>query len=146
MATSEMLAENVRLARSLPEDVATDGDLDLLDDICVADIVDHTPWGDTDGLAAFKEGFENIRAAFSGFTATVEDAIGEGDTVAMRVTVRGTHTGEFMGVAPTDREVEIGNNVFVLVEDGKIAERWVMPDLLGLLQQLGAVDVPTPGE
>jgi predicted ester cyclase len=85
---------------------------------------------------------ESIRGAFSDFSATVDDVVAEGDTVAMRVTLRGTHDGPFMGIEPTGNEFEVSNMVFTRIEDGKIAERWVLPDMLGMLQQVGAVDMP----
>jgi predicted ester cyclase len=81
-------------------------------------------------------------AAFPDFEATVEDIVAEGDTVAMRVTLRGTHDGPFMGVEPTGNPFEVRNMVFTRIEDGKIAERWVQPDTLSLMQQLGAVELP----
>jgi predicted ester cyclase len=85
---------------------------------------------------------EDLGTAFGDFSATVEDIVAEGDTVAMRVLLQGTHEGEFMGVEPTGRKFEIENMVFTRIEAGKIAERWVQPDMLGWLQQLGAVDQP----
>lgn len=142
MAATSRNEENKRVARRIPEDVATEGNVDLVDEICTADVVDHSPLGEVRGREALKAQFESLRAAFRDFFATVEDAIGEDDTVAMRVTLRGVHEGEFFGVEPTGRAVEVSNVVFTRVEDGEIAERWVQPDMLGLLAQLGVVELP----
>lgn len=79
---------------------------------------------------------------FPDFEATVEDVVAEGDTVAMRVTLRVTHEGEFMRTEPTGNSFEVQNTVFTRIEDGKIAERWVQPDTLGMLRQLGIVEFP----
>lgn len=69
---------------------------------------------------------------------TVEDLIAEGDKVAARVTTRGTHTGELMGLPPTGRRVEWSGISMTRHADGRIAEQWGEFDALGLLQQLGA--------
>ncbi len=58
------------------------------------------------------------------------------------VRARGTHEGEFMGVAPTGKRVEFQGIATVRIREGKIAENRGMPDMLGLLQQLGAVPAP----
>ena len=142
MASAPTLTDNKRLARQIPEAVATAGDLDLIDTICTVDFVDHSPLGEVESHEEFREQMESIRGAFSDFSATVEDVVAEGETVAMRVTLRGTHDGEFMGVEPTGEGIEVANMVFTRIEDGKIAERWVLPDMLGMMQQVGAVDVP----
>jgi predicted ester cyclase len=142
MARSTTPEENKRLARRYPEDVATEGDIHLIDTICTEDVVEHSPLGERRGTEALKEQSEYIHAAFPDVSVTIEDVVAEGDTVAQRLTFRGTHQGEFMGIEPTDNELEIANTLFTRVEDGHIAERWLLIDTLGLLQQLGAVDPP----
>ncbi|MDS0294828.1 ester cyclase [Halogeometricum luteum] len=134
--------QNERIARRVPEDVATGGDLDLIDELYAEDAVEHDPFGEHRGRERIKESVGAFVGAFSDFSATVEDVVAEGDTVAMRVTLRGTHDGPFMGLEPTGERVEVSNAVFTRIEDGKIAERWVHPDALGLLRQLGASEIP----
>jgi len=135
--TNRRSDRNERIARRIPEELATEGNLDLVEELYAEDAVEHDPFGDHSGRAAIRESMECILAAFPDFSATVEDVIADGDTVAMRVMLRGSHEGEFMGVEPTGREFEVGNMVFTRLDDGKIAERWVQPDTLGLLRQLG---------
>ena len=89
------------------------------------------------GHEEIKESFEMDRDAFSDHTETFEDVIVEGDTVAVRLTERGTHDGDLMGIEPTGREFEIQVMAFLRLEDGKVAEWWIQPDTLGLMQQLG---------
>lgn len=134
--------ENKQLARRFPEEVATNGNVGAIDEICAEDILDHSPLGEMRGRAELTDQANYLLSAFGDLSATVEDIIAEGDTVAMRVTVRGTHAGEFMGIEPTGEEFEIQNMVFSRVTDGKLTERWVQPDMLGLMQQLGIVDPP----
>ena len=76
-------------------------------------------------------------AAFPDFTITPEEIVTEGDTVAVRMTQRGTHEGTFMGFEPTGKSFEIEAMAFLRLEDGKIVERRTRPDLFGLLRQLG---------
>lgn len=131
------------VANRYPEEVATGGHTDRIDEICVEDIVEHGPMGELQGREQLKEASRRIQSAFSDLSVTVEDAVVEGDTVAQRLTFQGTHEGEFMGVPPTNSRVEIPNMAFNRIEDGQIAERWLLPDLFGLMQQLGVVDSPS---
>jgi len=134
--------ENKRIARRIIEEVVKQGNLDAIDEVYTEDAVEHTPVGDFSGREEIREGFETIRGAFSDYTVTVEDMIAEGDTVAVRLTERGTHDGEFMGIDPTGREFEHRTMAFLRLENGKVAEWWVQPDNLGLMQQLGVVEPP----
>lgn len=134
--------ENARIARRFPEEVATAGNLAVIDEICAEDMVDHSPLGVVRGREAVRAQVETLREAFDDLTATVEDVVAEGDSVAMRVTLSGTHVGPVMGIEPTGRSFGIGNLVFARMEDGRIVERWVQPDMLGLLGQLGVERLP----
>lgn len=144
MATTSTPAANKRLVRRFPEEVATEANYDLIDEICTADVVDRSPLGEVRGRDALKAHIESINTAFSDHSAAVEELVAEGETVAMRVTLSGRHTGEFMGFAPTDRTFEVSNAVLTRLEDGRIAERRVHPDVFGILRQLGLVDLPEP--
>jgi len=133
-----------QIARQYPEEVATKGNLDHLEDLLTDDYVEHGPFGeDVQGRDADVEKLREFLNAFENFEATVKDAVTEGDTVAMRVTLRGTHEGPFQGIEPTGNSIEVQNMVFTRVEDGKIAERWLQLDTLGLMEQLDAVERPS---
>jgi steroid delta-isomerase-like uncharacterized protein len=116
------------------------GNVDAVDALVADDYVDHQPVPD---MPAGKAGFaELIRLWHTGFpdiTETVEDLIAEGDRVVGRFTFRGTHTGEFMGIAPTGRKVSMTGIDIVRVEDGRIAEFWYAEQLHDLLRQLDAL-------
>ncbi len=143
MATTTQYRDNKEIARRYPEAVATGRDLDLIEELETADFVEHGPFGEeTRGPAADREQMAGFLEAFPDLEAEVEEVIGEGDLVAMRVTLRGTHDGPFMGIDPTGRGFEVQNMVFTRLEDGKIAERWVQPDTLGMLTQLGIIELP----
>lgn len=128
-----------RTVKKYPKAVAS-GEFDVIDEICAETVVNHAPLGDVRGLEALKEYEAPIHDAFPAF----EDLVAEGDRVAMRLTITGTHDGEMMEIPPTGRQVVFGNMIFHRMEDGKIAERWVQPDVFGLLKQIGGIDDALP--
>ena len=73
---------------------------------------------------------------------TIEDQVAEGDRVASRWTFRGTHTGDLMGLAPTNKQVTATGMVMDRVADGRIVEHWLEFDQMAMMQQLG--DFPAP--
>ena len=79
------------------------------------------------------------RQAFPDFRFTVEDQLAEGDRVATRWTWQGTHSGEFMGAAPTGKEVKLTGMTIHRLRNGKIQEGWFNWDFLGELRQIGVV-------
>ncbi|MHC4711330.1 MAG: ester cyclase [Planctomycetota bacterium] len=94
---------------------------------------------DLDGLKQFYGG---LWRAFPDLHLTVEDMIGEDDTVSWRLVVNGTHEAEFRGVPPTGKQVTFGAQYIFRFRDEKIVERWTNFDRLGVLVQLGAVPAP----
>lgn len=133
--------QHKQTVRRYPRAVAA-GDFAVLDDILTDDVQSHAPLGEPRGIEAHKAYEAPVHDAFPNFDVGFEDLVAEGDRVAMRFTIRATHEGELMGVEPTGRALEFQNVVFNRMADGRIAERWVQPDLFGLLSQLGVVDDP----
>ena len=86
-----------------------------------------------------RSGLRSLLAAFPDLHITVEDQIAEGDEVALRYRGEGTHRGEWRGIAPTGKRIRYTDILIQRFEGDKIAEFWAQPDLLGLLQQLGAI-------
>ena len=118
-------------------------DLDALDPFFAPGYVDRTaPPGEAGDLAGLKRSFAAVIAAFPDLRITVEDQVAEGDRVVDRFTDRGTHRGEFLGVAPTGRAVTIAGVAIHRFVDGKIAESWFYVDALDLLRQLGTTSLP----
>jgi ketosteroid isomerase-like protein len=83
-----------------------------------------------------------LRAAIPDLRHTLEAEMAEGDMVAIRAILRGTHLGPFMGVPPTGRTVEAGILVMDRVVDGKIVQHWANLDWLSLLGPLGLIPLP----
>ena len=93
-------------------------------------------------LDGLKEFYTGLWDAFPDLHITVADMVGEGDKVAWRLNVTGTHTGEFKGVQPTGVEVNFGAQYIFQFRNGKIVRRWTNFDRLGVMIQLGAIPAP----
>jgi predicted ester cyclase len=118
-------------------------DFTALSDLLVEDCVIHLPDG-TDRVGR-DAAFQVIRGFYTSvpdYTHGIEEMIAEGDLVAVRVKYGGTHQGEFLGVAPTGRQVDYAGMFFVKVADGVLTEVWFVDDDLNLLSQLGMEVVP----
>lgn len=111
-------------------------------DLYASNVVLHGfPPGLPEGVAGVKAFFNGFWSAFPDARLRGDDIVaGDGDKVAIRYTIDGTHQGEFAGVAPTGKKVTVTGQTIVRFVDGKVAERWNAVDMLGLLQQLGAVN------
>jgi predicted ester cyclase len=94
----------------------------------------------------FKQSIAELRRSFPDYHGTSEIQVAEGDMVANRIVFYGTHQGEFMGVAPTGREVTFRGLSLDRVVDGKIVESIVEMDLEDVLRQIGAVVRAEPSE
>ena len=129
-------------------DIINSGDLSRAEEVMTPDAVEHeevpgVPPG-TQGIEAFRHFVTMFRAAFPDLRITEEDVIAEGDKVAARFTMRGTHRGEFMGIAPTGTSISVTGIDIVRFAGGRAVEHWGQTDAMGLLQQLGAI--PAPGQ
>ena len=103
-------------------------------------IVDHNPLeGQKPGRDGFIESRRYLMDAFSDYKSTIDDIIAEGDKVAVRVTHRFVHTGEFMGFAPRNEKVKYSETTVWRVVNGKVTDRWCTSDSLGMLTQMGAI-------
>lgn len=100
--------ENKKSMRRIYEEVINQGDMDAADELISAALVEHDPLpGYEPSFEGFKEGVTAFRAAFPDLHATVEDIIAEGDMVAARFTMSGTHQEEFMGIPATGNRITV---------------------------------------
>ena len=120
--------------------------LDILDELLAPDYINHTPA--TPDLPTGPEGVKGVvtmfRSAMPDLRVIVQDMIAEGDKVATRYTLEGTHRGELFGVPPTGQRLSIKSISVERVLEGKIREHWRVTDSLDMMQQLGVV--PEPGQ
>jgi steroid delta-isomerase-like uncharacterized protein len=89
------------------------------------------------GKEAFKPFFRHYCQAFPDLRITVEDALVDGDRVAVRLSVTGTHTGPGVVAGPTNKPASFTGMCIVRIENGKIAEAWNTFDFLSMYKQLG---------
>jgi predicted ester cyclase len=143
--------ENKALVRRFVEGFWNEGNASTADELMAPGAEIHMPTGETldlDGLKGFAVTF---REAFPDWHSSFEELIAEGDRVAERWTGRGTHLaelhlGELQGIPPTGKRVEAPGSVFYRIVDGRIVEFRGQFDMMGLMQQLGAIASPQQAE
>jgi steroid delta-isomerase-like uncharacterized protein len=119
-------------------------DLDASAELLEPEFVRHDAnLPDVVGPQAQRAFLAGVFRSFPDIRVDPQQIIAQGDLVAVRLTVQGTHRGEFLGVPATGQEVKIQSVDVFRVPDSKIAEQWVLMDALGLMQQLGAIPSPT---
>jgi steroid delta-isomerase-like uncharacterized protein len=125
-----MTEENKAIARRVYEIVST-GDFERAGEIVDQDASDNERCVQDPPaklIDTFKETFAKAREGFPDLSVTVEDVMAEGDRVAARVTMRGTHRGEFQGIASTGKHVEVKAMDMFRISNGKIVEHWGRAD------------------
>ena len=146
-----MSEENKALVRRWFEEVWNKGRAEAIDELFAADGVAHGLAGesgqDLRGPQDFHPFHESFRAAFPDIEVVVEDTIAEGDRVAARCSVRGTHSSPALGFAATNRPVGFEGVSIVRVRDGQIVEAWNFFDFMSMYGQLGVLAInPPPDE
>lgn len=132
---------NKAVVRRMFEEAWNRGDLAVVDELLAPDAVDHHD-RDVPSFAAHMKGeIVTYRRAFPDLRFTIEDMLGEGDKVAVRLTMTGTHEAALNGIPATGRQIEIEHIHISRIVDGKGVDHWAAMDTLGLLQQLGAIPV-----
>ena len=88
------------------------------------------------GSETWQQGYELVKRAFPDLKIHVDDLVAAGDKVALRLTLSGTHQGEFQGIPATGRTISYISHEFYRVADGQIAEEWICSDMASLFSQL----------
>jgi steroid delta-isomerase-like uncharacterized protein len=136
--------QNKALVRKWFEAIDT-GDVSIVADFVAPDYVDHNPPPfpvGGPGLDGVEQTYKYALNAFGEFRHVIDDMLADGDKVITRVTATGRHTGDFVGIPPTGKEVSMSGIAIHRIADGKLAEHWGQVDAFGLLVQLGAVPAP----
>ncbi|HZM21287.1 MAG TPA: ester cyclase [Anaerolineales bacterium] len=131
------LEENKDIVRRYQEAYNTK-DFEALAEVLAADVI--TPniiSGMPPGIEGAKAVHQKTLRGMPDYYTTIEDLIAEGDKVVARVTMTGTHTGNFYGIAPTGRRVNLTSIYIVRIANGKIVEHWGEEDGVAVLKQLG---------
>jgi predicted ester cyclase len=124
---------------------AEPGDLSVVDELIAPDFLNHeAPPGRDRGPESMRGVATMLRTAFPDLRFTIEELVAEGDIVAGRLTMSGTHEGPLMRMQPTGRWVRQDHMHFVRFRDGKAVEHWGVRDDLSMMQQMGVM--PEPGQ
>jgi steroid delta-isomerase-like uncharacterized protein len=138
-ATSE---SNKAATREFLERAFNQGDLSAIDEYQAQDGVDHQEPAGTDLRSHLRAVITELRTAFPDLHFEIDDVLAEGETVAFRSTMTGTHQGPFRGMPPTGKSIRVAHMHFLRIVDGQTKDLWHVWDLLGMLQQLGAMPAP----
>jgi steroid delta-isomerase-like uncharacterized protein len=135
-AQSTSTAANIALVRS-SLDALNRGDVDT----CLARIgpdfvMNLAGLPPMRGADVWRQGFELIKRGFPDLHAHIDDIVAAGDRVAVRLTLRGTHQGDYLGMPPTGRAIEYTSHEFYRIVDGLIAEEWICSDMATMNSQL----------
>jgi predicted ester cyclase len=122
---------------------ASQGNFDALDGIVTSDYVLHPE--EIQGVDGLKTMAQRYREALGGLRVTVDQQFAEGDYVATRYTITGTHDGDLMGAPPSGKRVAFTGIAISRCESGRVAEEWEITDLAGLLNQIGALPAVAQG-
>jgi steroid delta-isomerase-like uncharacterized protein len=136
-AVSSEAEENKAIYRRYAEEVGNQHNFEIVDEIFER-YISHQPDGSTlqRGPQDVKRFIKEFRSAFPDFHISIEDQIAEGDKVVSHYTIRGTHQGDFRGMAPTGKQIEIkGVTTFRFSSEGKVVETWDSYDQLSLMRQ-----------
>ncbi len=129
---------NKENARRTMEEIVSQGNLALADELIAADYVGHSPgMPEMHGPDGFKHFVTVWRSAFPDMHAVSEDTVAEGDKVVNYWTTYGTHRGDIMGIPATGKQVASKGMVITWYRDGKQVRSWMVFDRLDMLQQLG---------
>jgi steroid delta-isomerase-like uncharacterized protein len=119
------------------EEVWNRGREDAIDEMMSEDTVTHGLEAEIRGPAAFKPFYRKFRAAFPDMRITVEDVLVDGDMIAARCSVTGTHTGPGLPVPAGGKPANFTGMCIARVKDGKLIEGWNNFDFLSLYRQIG---------
>ena len=142
-----MSEQNKALARRAIEEIWNQGKLAVIDELVASNATYHdpnVPGGKFTGPEGVKQFVQIYRGAFPDVRLTINDQIAEGDEVVTRWTATGTHKGQFMGIAPTNKHSTVTGVNIERFQNGKVVEGWANYDMFGMLQQMGVVPALAP--
>jgi steroid delta-isomerase-like uncharacterized protein len=131
--------ENKQVLRRFTDEFINTGAPSLAEEFVSPDAVFHAPTSPEPlrGPAGYLQLLGMLRGAFPDVRWTLEEMVAEGDKVAARFTMRGTHQGAFLGLPPSGRAFAATSMAFYRFENGKIVEENGMPDMASIMQQIG---------
>jgi steroid delta-isomerase-like uncharacterized protein len=137
MAKAAMSAkENKAVVRRYIDEAWNRHNIDATDELVSPEYINHAASAEYQ-RAGVKYSLNWLFSVFPDHRFDIEDAVAEGDTVAVRGTCSGTHEGELLGIPPTGERFAVQQVHWFRVAGGKVAEHWAVRDDLGMMRQLG---------
>jgi steroid delta-isomerase-like uncharacterized protein len=130
---------NKALTRQFMERAFNEGNLTIVDEALAQDGIDHQEPLGTNFVTHLKEVITMLRTAFPDLHFEIHAMLAEGELVAFRSTMTGTHRGPFQGLLPTGKQISVAHMHFVRLVNGKTSDLWHVWDMAGLMRQLGTV-------
>ncbi len=134
-----LVEENKGLGRRFMEASLNLVALSGIDQLVSSDFVYHHVSGRDLSTEAYKNSGVTLLNAFPDICMEIDDLFAEGNKVACRFTIKGTHKGKYQGIPPTGNKINISIIYIFRIADGKIAEVWSQFNVLGMMQQLGVI-------
>lgn len=137
-STDTIHSSNKQVVARIIEEALNHGNFRCLDELFSDALVEHDHHQRTHDspLQAFKDAVNLFRNAFPDQQTVIAAQIAEGDLVATRWHMAGTHLGPFMGIQPSGNRVEVSGIFFDRLQNGRLVETWANYDLYGLIQQI----------
>ena len=134
-------AINKAIVRRYIEQILNEQRLDLAEEFLAENIELHGS-GIPPGIEVVEQWLAAFATAFPDGYTIIEDMVAEDDRVVARTTFNGTHKADLQDIPATGKTISMLGIAIFRLDNGKIAEGWLINDSLGLMQQLGVVPVP----
>jgi steroid delta-isomerase-like uncharacterized protein len=133
--------ESKALMWRITEEIWNNGRLDLIDELIAEDLIDHVQREGLEGTgrARYRASVELARAAFPDYRNPLDVVIAEDAFAVSYGRFTGTHRGDFLGIPPTGRTIDVPTFGMLRFENGQAVERWGVSDNLAIMQQLGLI-------
>jgi steroid delta-isomerase-like uncharacterized protein len=136
-----MSDQNIAAVRRLTQEGFVGGKVDVVDDVVAETCVDHDPLpgqGQGQGREGQRYTCQMVVNGLSNRSTLQDDFWAAEDTVTESWVFRGTHTGDFLGIPATGKQLQVRGIEIWRLQDGKIVERWGVVDAAGVMEQLAS--------
>lgn len=139
-----MSAGNKDIARRFMDECWSEGRLEAIPELVSENCSIHDPVFPSlpAGADSMKRHISTCRTGFPDLNFNIEDTVAERNEVVLHWTARGTHKGQFLGMAPTNKQATVSGTSIFRIDGGKIVEQWADWNLMSLMEQLGMATAP----
>lgn len=139
------MSNETKMLELLINEAWSEGNLQVVDELITDEYMLDEPTfdGEVRGPDRLKRAIRTFRDAFPDLELAIDHRVSGQHDVVDGVLIRGTHAGDFMGLAPTGKEIEVRGLMIHRFRDGELIEDYASWDFLGMLRVLGATEAPT---